>query len=123
MDDFALAQSQAGKLRKHVMGAGYSRTGGFSENVHEVVEVLTQIVDAGSVDDIPQQVGGVYYFKSVDVERELGLDGFASEFRKIHVVLGRDVEMERRLIDTEEDVNEKYGADVARQLDEQHRPR
>lgn len=122
MDNFELTQSHAQKLYRQVKAAGYSRGGDFSENVHAVIDVLEQVVEAKSVEDVPRQVGGVYFFKAADVEKELGIDGFATAFRKIHVVLGRDVEMERRLIEGEEKFIDKYGADVARQLDEQHRP-
>lgn len=123
MDDFELVKSHAQSLYRQVKAAGYSRGGDFSQNVHTVIDVLEEVVEAESADDIPRQVGGVYFFKAVAVEEELGLDGFSTAFRKIHVVLGRDIEMERQLIEGEEKFMDTYGADVARQLDEQHRPK
>jgi hypothetical protein len=122
MDTFELAKSHARKLHGQVVEAGYAREGDFSQNVHTVVEVLEKVLEAESTEDIPRQVGGDHFFQAVAVEKELGLEGFSSEFRKIHVVIGRDIELERRTIEAEEAFIEKHGADVARQLDESYRP-
>lgn len=122
MDEFALVRRKAEQLRAQVDDAGYSPSSEMPANVHEVVDVLDQVIAAESAEGVPRQVGGVYFFKAVEVEKELGLEGFSSEFRKIHEALGRDVEREQALIENEEEFMEKYGADVVRRLDEQWRP-
>lgn len=76
-----------------------------SDDILVVIEALEDVIEARNVEDIPREIGGVLFFKSVEIEKQLGIDGFASEFRKIHESLGRDAELERELIQNEEQLD------------------
>lgn len=117
MNQLELVQWKAQKLLDDVEAAGYRSRDIDNENVHEVVNVIEQIITASSTDDVPRQVGGTIFFKSVDVEKELGIQDFSTEFRKIHEALGRDAELEERLVNGEEELP----AHVINMLDEQER--
>lgn len=119
MDTLPLVRLQASKLLSRVEQADYAPNTIDDEQVHEVVAVLEDIQAAETLDDIPRQVGGTLFFKAVTVENELGLDNFATEFRKIHEALGRDADLERRLVDAEEELPDK----MVRVLDDQERRR
>lgn len=73
-----------------------------SKKILEVIEALEEVKKAETKEDIPREIGGVLYFKSVEVEKQLGIKNFSSEFRKIHESLGRDAELEANLTDNEE---------------------
>jgi len=122
MDSVSLVRRKATELLEEVQAAGYTETSDVEAHVHTVVSILEQCAGAQSPGDIPRQVGGDYFFMAGAVENEYGLDGFADEFRKIHEALGSDAALERRLIEGEEQLVEKLGADMVRRLDSQWRP-
>lgn len=76
-----------------------------SKKIIEVIECLEIVISAENIEDIPRDIGGDLYFKSVEVEKELGIKNFSSEFRKIHEALGRDAELERKLTENEKDLD------------------
>lgn len=119
METLDLVRRQADKLLTRVEQAGYYEQDITDNHVHDVVGVLEDIRAAESADEIPRQVGGTLFFKAVAVEDELGLDNFATDFRKIHEALGRDAELEQRLVEGEEALDDE----TVRRLDEQDRRR
>jgi hypothetical protein len=117
MDDISLVRGKATQLLEQVRNAGYTDTSDVDEHVHTVVSVLKTCTRAETPEQIPKQVGGDYFFMAMAVESEYGLDGFATEFRKIHEALGRDAALERKLIEGEEEFAEKHGSNLAKRLD------
>lgn len=114
-DQLELAKQQAERLLKRVKNRNsLDKIREKNDKVEEVISVLEDIPYAEKPEDIPRQIGGVLFFKSVEVEKELDIEGFPEEFRKIHVLLGRDLEMERNHIQAEKSL----GSD-ARRIDEQ----
>lgn len=73
----------------------------------EVRAALVKVKQADSVDDVPKQIGGTLFFKAVQIEDELDLDEFASEFRKIHEALHRDAKLEKELTKQKNSLDEK----------------
>lgn len=88
-----------------------------SEDILEVKESLEAVRRADSTEDIPRQVGGILFFKSVQVEKQFDIDGFASEYRKIHEALGRDADLEKRLIENEEPLDKQKVREIEKHLD------
>lgn len=73
----------------------------------EVRAALLKVKNANTVEEVPKQIGGTLFFKSVQIEDELGLDEFSSEFRKIHEALHRDAKLEKELTKQKESLDEK----------------
>lgn len=111
-----MAKMQAKRLKKIIDNSDVVIT---SQDSKEVITAINKTIKATSEDEVPSQIGGDLYFKSNTLSKKLEVDDFSSQFRKIHVLLGRDIDMERRHIEYEE--NSDLNSIELRELDEKSR--
>lgn len=115
-ENIELAKMQARKLKNMVEN---SDTNISSDDGYEVMDAIEKTLEADTKEDIPKEIGGVLFFKSNTIAKNHNIQNFPSEFRKIHVLLGRDIDMEKRHIKQEKECD--LNSYELRELDKQSR--